>query len=267
VEAEVFKPESGRRYDMPVVFGPSEIGAQASYGEIRSIAHSFLTEPSALEPLIPYHFKLAQPARVTVVGRMHFDVNWLAGRPYQSVRVSANVEARDGDRVINGPYGLVVWESDAHAVIAGREYLGISKIVGEIPAHESGPDLAAFECYEYGTRLLRVEVSQITPAGDDAVAELNRGGEGITLCWKFIPGPGGTVDADYPVKMVSRPNATAAWTGVSSIAFDQPTWEQCPISARIIKTLAALPVVEVLPATMTVSKGSRLDRAASARLG
>ena len=262
----MFKPESGRRYDMPVVFGPSRIGGQASYGEIRSIAHSFLTEASALEPLIPYHFKLARPARVTVVGRMHRDVDWLAGL-YQSVRVSADVEARDGDRVINGPYGLVVWESDAHAVIAGREYLGISKIAAEIPAHESGPDRAAFECYEYGTRLLRVEVSEITPAGDDAVAELNRGGEAITLGWKFIPGPGGTVDADYPVKMVSRPNATAAWTGVSSIAFDQPTWGQCPISSRIIETLAALPVVEVLPATMTLSKGSRLDRAASARLG
>src|SRR4029077_18155281 len=104
----MFKPEPGRRYDMPPVFGPSEIGGQARYGEIRMIAHSFLTEPAVLEPLIPYHFSLARPAKVTFIGRMHTDVDWLAGRPYQSVRVSADVEARDGDAVLRGPYGLVV---------------------------------------------------------------------------------------------------------------------------------------------------------------
>jgi Acetoacetate decarboxylase (ADC) len=263
----MFKPEPGRRYDMPPVFGPSEIGGQARYGEIRMIAHSFLTEPAALEPLIPYHFSLAQPAKVTFIGRMHTDVDWLAGRPYQSVRVSADVEARDGDAVLRGPYGLVVWESDARPVIAGREYLGISKIIGELPEHERGTSTAAFECFEYGTRLLRVEVRDITPAGADEVARLNSRGEAVTFGWKYIPGPGGTVDADYPVKMVSRPSVTAAWHGVSTLSFGQPTWEQCPISYRIAETLAALPVVEVLPATLTVSNGSRLDREASARIG
>ena len=262
----MFKPEPGLRYDLPVVFGPSELGGQTTYGDTHAIVHSFLTDPAALEPLIPYHFSLARPARISVIGRVIHGVDWLAGRTYHSVRVSADVLARDGDAVIAGPYGLVVWESDPRPVIAGREYLGLSKIVGEIPDHERAGKTAAFECYEYGSRLLRVDVSDVTPVPAGVVAEQNSRRESITLAWKYIPGPGGTVDADYPVKMVGRPNVTAMWTGTSSIVFDHPTWEQCPISYRIVDALAALPVVERLPATLMVSNGSALDRGASARL-
>jgi hypothetical protein len=56
-------------------------------------------------------------------------------------------------------------------------------------------------------------------------------------------------------------------TGVSTVAFDLPTWEQCPFSSRIVRALAELPVVQTLPATVMVSTGSQLDRAASSRLG
>jgi hypothetical protein len=262
----MFKPTPGRRYDMPVIFGPSEIGGQATYGETRMIAHSFLTDPSAVEPLVPYHFTLAEPAKVTVIGRTHTNVDWLAGRDYRSVRVSLDVQARDGDDVLMAPYGLVVWESDPHPVISGREYLGISKMAGEIPPHTCEDGTAAFECYEYGTRLLRVEVSDIQTVDSTTVARLNTGHDTITLGWKFIPGPGGTVDADYPVKQVSRSSITSMATGTGSLTFDEPSWEQCPFSSRIVRALAALPVVDVLPATLTVSAGSQLDRAASARL-
>ncbi|WAX58449.1 acetoacetate decarboxylase family protein [Jatrophihabitans cynanchi] len=259
----MFKPEPGRRYDMPVVFGPSDIGAQATYGETRMIAHAFLTDPAALEPLVPYHFTLAEPAKVTVIGRTHTDVDWLAGRGYRSVRISIDVLGRDGEQVIKAPYGLVVWESDPHPVISGREYLGISKMVGEMPDHEYVPGGAAFECYEYGTRLLRVTASGLQPV---LQREPSSGSDSITFGWKFIPGPRGVVDVDYPVKQVSRSRVTSMSTGTGSVVWDAPTWDQCPFSARIIGTLAALPVLEVLPATVTVSAASQLDRAASSRL-
>ena len=154
----------------------------------------------------------------------------------------------------------------ATAVIAGREYLGIAKIVGEIPEHERSGDTAAFECYEYGTRLLRVEVSNLQPVTEEELDRRNDGGDTITFGWKYIPGPGGTVDADYPIKMVSRGRTDAMWTGDGSAVFDQPAWQQCPASARIMPTLASLPVLESLPATVAVAAGGILDRAASVRL-
>jgi hypothetical protein len=55
------------------------------------------------------------------------------------------------------------------------------------------------------------------------------------------------------------------WTGESVASFGRPTWEQCPHAHHIVKALAELPVAEVLPATLTVSR-SVLDRDATARL-
>jgi len=262
----MFKPEQGRRYDMPVVFGPSQLGGRATYASRRAITYSFRTDPAALEPLIPYHFSLAEPATVMIHSSMLIGVDWLANRSYHTARVSAQVEARHEGEILRGPYHLVDWESEPRAVIAGREYLGIAKIVGEIPEHERRGDTAAFECYEYGTRLLRVDVSNLQPVTEEELDRRNGGGDTITFGWKYIPGPGGTVDADYPIKMVSRGRTDAMWTGDGSAVFDQPAWQQCPASARIMPTLASLPVLESLPATVAVAAGGILDRAASARL-
>jgi Acetoacetate decarboxylase (ADC) len=260
----VFKPESGQWYEMPVMFGRSVLPPQTKYDEVRSIAHRFITEPSAVEPFVPYHFRLAEPATVTVVSNMLIGVDYLAGRNCTTVRVSVDAEYHKDGEVLRGPYGLVVWESDPAPVIAGREHLGISKLVAQVPEHERGDGTAAFECREYGSRLLRVDVRDLTPA--DPGREPPREAEFVTLGWKYSPGPGGTVDADYPTKMVARTTQRARWTGASAITFGRPTWEQAPISARIVAALAALPVVEVLPASMTFTAGT-LDRAASARLG
>jgi hypothetical protein len=260
----MFKPEPGQWYEMPTMFGTSVLPPLTRYKETRSIAHRFRTEPSAIEPYVPYHFTLTEPATVTIVSNMLIGVDWLAARNYTTVRVAVDVEGRDGGDVVRGPYGLVVWESDPRPVIAGREHLGISKIVGEVPDHVRTDDTAVFECYEYGNRLLRGEVTDIVPVEIDPEDQAKRG-MSIVFGWKYSPGPGGIVDSDYPTKMVTRGTILSQATGVSSVTFDHPTWEQCPISARIIEHLAALPVVEVLPATVTVSVGT-LDRAASARL-
>ena len=262
----MFKPEPGRRYDMPAVFGPSELRDQATFGETRVVTHSFLTERDALEPLIPYHFRLVEPAKVIIGGHMQIDVDWLGGRNYHIVRAAAEVEFSHGGTLLRGLYSLVVWESDPRPVIAGREFQGIAKIFGEIPEHERTEHSAAFECFEYGTRLLRVDVAGLKPAGDDAVARLNAAGDRVAFGWKYIAGPDGTVDADYPVKQVSRSKVQSAWTGESSVTFDQPTWEQAPTSARIVRTLAALPVIDVLPSMITHSRNGVLDRRATTRL-
>jgi hypothetical protein len=262
----MFKPEPGRRYDMPVIFGPSEIGGTTSFAETRTLTHAFRTDPAAVAPLIPYHFELAPPARVLVASSMFLGVDWLGGRNYHNVRVSVHVTARRGGDLISGLFHLVDWESDPRPVIAGREYLGIPKVVGEIPPHERDGDRAAFECREYGTRLLRVDVTGLAPASPEALARQNSGGDTFTLGWKYIPGPGGTVDADYPTVMVSRGKTDAMWIGAGHAIFDQPTREQCPFSARIMARLRALPVIDVQPATLTVRMGGILDRDGSARL-
>jgi hypothetical protein len=262
----MFKPEAGRRYDMPVVFGPSELLPQTRVGEARAISHTFLTDAAALEPLIPYHFKLAEPAKVTIGGHMNLDVDWLAGRAYHIVRATAEVERVVDGETVRAGYSFIIWESDSQPVIAGREFLGLAKLTAEIPAHERTDDRAAFELYEYGTRCLRVDVSDITPVDQTVVDEINKNRQDLVhFGWKYIPGPGNTVDVDYPVKSISRATLISMAHGTSTLTFDSPTWEECPHAKRIIDTLRALPVLEVLPATLTVSQNS-LDRGAATRI-
>jgi hypothetical protein len=258
----MFKPEPGLRYDMPVVFGPSSVGAKAHFREIRNITHRFLTDPSALEPLVPYHFSLAEPAVVNVASNIHVGVDWLAGRNYNTAFASIEVRAKDGDKDLRGTYVLVQWEAGPHLVFAAREFLGVAKLSGEIPDHERGPDTAAFECSEYGTRMFRVEVTDLTPVDVPNAEGLHEAGG---FGWKYITGPGGIVDADYPTKQVSRTKLLSKWTGASSLVWDQPTWEQCPLSCRFVERLGALPVLEVLPASVSIMTGM-FDRDACSRL-
>src|SRR5882762_9902425 len=98
----MFKPDRSQRYDMPAVFGPSRLGGSATYGSRQAISYSFLTDPAALEPFIPYHFRLAEPATVIVHSSMLIGVDWLAGRNYHTARVSVQVEAKDGGEVLRG---------------------------------------------------------------------------------------------------------------------------------------------------------------------
>jgi hypothetical protein len=256
----------GSRYDMPVVFGPSNTVGRGALGETRRITHTFRTEPAALEPLIPYHFSMAEDARVSVTGRMHMNVDWLAGRDYQVVDVSVAVQAPNDRGVTSGTYALVQWESDPRLVTVGREVHGIAKMAAEIPEHERDGDTAAFECYEYGTRLLRVDVSNLSPV--DAPGALNpttNDSMTVRFTWKYISGADGSPELDYPMVRATPTTIRSMWTGSSSLTFDQPTWEQCPFSSRIVETLAALPVVEVLPATVSVSSGVH-DADASTKL-
>jgi acetoacetate decarboxylase len=264
----VFKPEPDQRYYMPVMF-PHDIPDQTNLGEGQTISHAFVTDRAILEPLVPHHFNLPEVAKVVITAVAHKSVDWLGGRPYNSVRVSVEVERTHGDQVLRGPYGLVAWQSDPWPVIAGREWGGVSKVPGEVPDHENGDGTAAFECYEYGTRLLRCEVSNLTRVDDEALAEINRNRKPVHhLGWKYNSGPGGTVDCDYVVETITHGGGPhEMWTrGVSTLVWDRPTWQQCPHSVGIVNALAELPQLEVLPATMTRSTGGILDRAALVRL-
>lgn len=261
----MFTPQPGVRYDMPPVFGPTWIPDRTVIGRSQRLFHSYVTEAGALAPLVPYHFTLPEPAKIVISSSMLMDVDWLGGRDYHTVRISAEVERRHDGRTLRGPYGLVVWESDPFACFAGREYLGVSKIYGDVPPHEQGDDSAAFEVYEYGTRLLRGELSNLRQADDATVAALNDR-QATMFGWKYIPGPFGTCDVDAVVETVAHGSPKAMWVGESTLTWDEPTWQQCPHSARIVEALAALPVVEVLPARLTRSEGTVLDRAATRRL-
>lgn len=269
-----FEIDETKRYDMPVVFGPSLLPDVTVMEDLQNIAIAFLSERSAIEKYIPRYFELEGDPIVSVSSSHNGGVDWLGGRQYNVARVQVNVRYRfpedqaPKNRVqedLVGPYSLVIWESDAKPVIAGRELQGYAKIVGEIPAHERSENLAAFECSEYGTRLFRGEVTNMKQLGDDVLSRMNTGDERIALGWKYIPSPEGGADADYPTKLVSTGTVKSAWVGEGQLTFDSPTWQQAPGSAHIVEALKALPVLEYKTCSVTHSRVT-LPRNAVVRL-
>ena len=264
-----FEIDESKRYDMPVVFGPSLLPDVTVMEDLQNIAISFLSERSAIEKYIPRYFELEGDPVVSVSSSHNGGVDWLGGRQYNVARVQVNVRYRfpTGQTAedLIGPYSLVIWESDAKPVIAGRELQGYAKIVGEIPAHERSENLAAFECSEYGTRLFRGEVTNLKKLSPDVLDRMNNGEERIALGWKYIPSPEGGADADYPTKLVSTGSVKSAWVGEGQLTFDSPTWQQAPGSAHIVEALKALPILEYRTASVTHSRVT-LPRNAVVRL-
>jgi Acetoacetate decarboxylase (ADC) len=255
-----FEFDPTQRYDMPVVFGPSLLPDVTVMEDLRNISVPFLTERAAIEPFLPRFFEVEGDPVVTVSSSHNGGVDWLGGRQYNVVRVQVNVRHRsssgghDPDHDVVGPYSLVIWESDPRPVIAGRELQGYAKIVGEIPDHERSDGRAAFECSEYGTRLVRGEVDGLAPLDESVLASLSGEREQVALGWKYIPNPEGGADADYPTKLLSTVAVSEAWTGQGTISFDAPTWQQAPSSAHIIEALRTLPVLEYRTATVVHSR-------------
>lgn len=251
-----FEFDPTQRYDMPVVFGPSLLPDVTVMSDLRNIAVPFLTERAAIERFIPRFFEVEGEPVVTVSSSHNGGVDWLGDRQYNVVRVQVTVRFRSssGGGDIVGPYSLVIWESDPKPVIAGRELQGYAKIVGEIPDHERAEGRAAFECREYGTRLLRGEVHGLEPLDPSVLSTLGAEREQVALGWKYIPSPEGGADVDYPTKLLSTVSVSAAWSGEGTVTFDSPTWQQSPGSAHIVDALKTLPVLEYRTATVVHSR-------------
>lgn len=239
---------------MPVVFGPSRMEAVTVSEHVRTTALSFLTTEESIKPLIPYHFDTVPDPVVTIVSLMNSGVDHMAGRSYNAVGVMVDVIAHGENGPFRAPYHLVIWENDCNPIIAGREFQGYAKIFGEIPDHRYEGDRASFELREYGNRLLEVEVSGLQDVPDEELQRIRSVNRSVMVGWKYITGPGNACDADYPTMLVAYPEVQSARRGVGRLSLDEPTWEQCPTSSRIINVLRKLPIVEMRPAMVTTGK-------------
>jgi hypothetical protein len=262
----MFMPQTGVKYDMPVVFGPSLLPDHTTFGEVGMVSISYVTTPDAAAALVPHHFRLPTEPIVTYSRMTYRDVDYLGGRGYHELTVGISAACDTDAGEVRGSYMPVVWIDDAAALVAGREYMGYAKIAGELPPVESAGDSRSFVVREYGAPLLRGEVTGVALL-DDARLDRARQAAATTtvLGWKYIAGPGGIVDADYPTAISLSFWWSHAWTGEGCIEFDAPSVEAAPFSSRIVAALAALPVVRYRGAFVADGRGT-IDRAATTRL-
>ena len=255
----------GVKYDMPAAFGPSIFTPITTVPNATLISTSFDSRPEAVAAILPPHLTVGDVPTV-YINRLSYDsVDYLCGRGYEEIIVAINARYRNGAEDIAAPYICAVWVNQVAALTSGREFMGHPKLFADIPALDESDESVSFEAVEYGTCFLHGDVKGLKELPSETVAKITSSQSPYSLAWKYIAGPGGTVDANYGTLLKMEWNYEKAWLGEGEAHFQVAPREQLPVSSHVVEVLAALPVVKRRPAFM--GKGPAvIHRAATRRL-
>jgi hypothetical protein len=259
-------------YRMPTHFGPATGPRQGPDGrrfeckdnpKTTGISVSFLTKADQLRPLLPPGFSLAGEPVVTVAATYMTEIEWLAGRGYNTLGVSFPVTFRGERDKATGNFLTVLWENLTDPIITGREELGFAKIYCELPEPTLLRGAWHATASWMGFRFLDIHAGNLvqqTPEEIDALAQA-AAGDG-TLHYKYMPRTGewGTADVAYAcLTPAATPNRVVKerWVGTGSVEFHQARWEDMPTQYNIVNTFAGLEIIELRGASVTKSVGAK----------
>jgi 3-hydroxyacyl-CoA dehydrogenase/acetoacetate decarboxylase len=252
----MFKFKPYESYMMPAHFGPLPQGEKPSgwYRDVTMMVVPYLTDREKLAAYLPHPFTVAEQAVVTVVYCCSKDVDWLAGRGYNLVAVTASAVFNGENEQLEGQYSLVWWENLTDAILSGRERTGIPKIFGDIPDHAVQDNRWHTSVSHFGSKILDMSIKNLrepTPEEAEAASKASEGKD-HPMAWRYLPGVGGFEPAiSEPTTFPSDSLYTGAWVGEGKIDWNHLTWEQNPTQCHIANALADLPVLGYLPAMVT----------------
>jgi acetoacetate decarboxylase len=257
----------GRMYRMPTHFGPAPgprqtedgrpWGVDPSSHEATSAWITFLTKPELVEALLPPRFELAGDPVVTVTASYVKNMNWLAGRGYNTLGVNLPCRfAGDVDR-LTGSLLAVLWENMCDPIITGREELGFPKVYCELPEMTFDPvgGTACGEASWYGFRFYDFELT-------DLIEDSGPPPQGKPeFMYKYMPRTGewGTPDVCYATTVSVQPGfqkVLRRWTGKGKMQFHQARWKDLPTLVHIVNALARLDVLDWVGAGVVQTVGA-----------
>ena len=266
-----YKFQPGKMYRMPTHFGPS-LGPRQSEGgrkfanldspKVISRSVSFLTNREQLEELLPEGFEVGAEPVVTVSVSYMTEIEWLAGRGYNTVGVSFPAIFNGKEDHVTGSFLSVLWENLADPIITGREDIGFSKVYCEIPV--PGIYQGETHCIAswLGFKFMDLKIKNITQLTPEEVAALTskRSGDG-TLHYKYMPKTGewGSADVSYaaltPSASPTNRVVKEVWRGEGTVQFHKATWEDLPTLCHIVNMLHDLEIKEYRGAVVTKTVG------------
>ena len=243
-----YKLKPKTMYLMPTHFGPMSGPRQGPGGEMgafsvdqrksRTYAVSFLSEKRQLDALTPPGFEAVGEPVVTVAATYMTEIDWLAGRGYNTLGVTFQARFNGSRDQATGPLLLVLWENLTDPILTGREQLGFSFMDMRL------------------TDMVEVEAPADAPAEAPDDGSLKG-----TLHYKYVPKTGewGEADAEYAVLSPQNPPVSEPqrWQGEGSVTFHRARWEDLPTQCMIVNALAELEVKEFRGASIEHRVGGR----------
>jgi len=259
-------------YRMPTHFGPSLGPRQGEAGrkfvnlrspKITARSVSFLTNQEQLEELLPEGFEVGVEPVVTVEVTCITEIEWLAGRGYNTLGVSFPVVFNGKKDHAEGSFLTVLWENLADPILTGREELGFSKIYGEIPEPRIHQGQTHCTASWLGFKFMDLKIWNLTQlSSKEAAALINQQGGDGTLHYKYMPRTGewGKPDISY-VTLTPSANTNRVvnemWRGEGTVAFHEATWEDLPTMFSIVNTFHNLEIKEYRGAIMVRTTGGK----------
>ena len=252
----MFKFNPYERYMMPAHFGALHQDENSSgwYRDVTMMVVPFLTDREKLAAYLPRPFTVGEQAIVTVAYAQSNDVDWLAGRGYNLIAVTASAIFNGENETLEGQYSLVWWENLADAILSGRELTGIPKIFADITDHSITDGLWQTSVSHFDNKILDMSVRNLRlPTPEEATAaQAAQAGKDHPMAWRYLPGVGGFgASVSEPTTFPSESVYTGAWVGEGRLDWNHLTFEQNPTQYHIVNALADLPVLKYLPAMVT----------------
>ena len=264
--SQKFDIERGKFYRMPVPYGPMLGPRQmpagkrvdhAGHPKRRVFSVSYLVKPDRLAALLPPGFELWGDPVLTLDVTYMAEIDWLAGRGYNTCGVKFPAVATANGETVHGTFLSVLWENLADPIISGREELGFNKLYCDIPEPRVHDGKSSIRCNWLGHTFFEMEVGDLQQA---PLAPVNPKNQGI-LHYKFMPRTGewGVADFAGAVLSPSRPSditVKSRQTGQGRFHFRRSEWEDLPTLYHIVNALADIELIELRAASLTVSEGS-----------
>ncbi|MHA2393883.1 MAG: acetoacetate decarboxylase family protein [Promethearchaeota archaeon] len=266
-----FKPN--QMYRMPTHFGPSFGPRRGKDGrkfenvntpKVNSNSVSFVTNRKQLEEFLPEGFELRDEPVVTVKVSYITEIEWLAGRGYNTLGVSFPTVFHGKEDTVMGNFLTVLWENLTDPILTGREELGFSKIFCELPEpriYQGKIHCIAswmgFKFFDMNIwNLKKLSLKEITQT-----LNKKRRSDG-TLHYKYMPRTGewGKSDIAYATLTPSGGSNRSiknVWKGEGNVEFHEAKWEDLPTMFSIVNAFHNLEIKEYIGATITNSIGGK----------
>ena len=251
-----FDPNS--RYQMPAHFGPRPFPAQSGfrYNDITMMIIPFLTDRERLAAYLPEPFEVADDAVVTVTYCCNRNVDFLAGRGYNMVSVTAPVIFNGEQETLEGSFALVTWENLAEPILIGREVQGIPKLYADIQDHSVISGNWHTNASHFGNKILDMHISDLRDPSAGEIEAYSKASKGKDnpMGWRYLPGVGGLGEgASEFTTFPSETTFSSLQIGRGNLKWQHLSWEQNPTQYHIVNALADLPVVAELPAMVATA--------------
>lgn len=264
--------QANSMYRMPTHFGPRTGPRQGPDGRkfdnintprTTRISLSFLSSPAQLQALLPPGFALDGEPVVTISASYMTEIEWLAGRGYNTLGVSFPARFQGQEDDVSGSFLTVLWENLADPIITGREELGFAKIYCELPPPTVLRGEHRLRASWLGFQFLEMRISGLRQQSDAEIRALiqNQTGGGI-LHYKYMPRTGewGTADSAYAtLTPAAAPNQNIQewWLGTGEAQWQPARWEDMPTQYNIVNRLAELEMREVRGASLVRTAGGK----------